>query len=92
MPTARILMLILSGVVVKNLPANAGDTRDTGSVPGLGRSPGVGNGTPLHHSCLENIMDRGAAKSQTVYGATKNQTHPSTYMYIVQIDQNKEKC
>ena len=77
------------GSVEKNPPANVGNL---GSVSGLGRSPGVGNGTPLHHSCLENIMDRGAAKSQTVYGATKNQTHPSTYMYIVQIDQNKEKC
>ena len=79
-------------LVVKNVLAHAKDEQDIGLIPGLGRSPGVGNGTPLHHSCLENIMDRGAAKSQTVYGATKNQTHPSTYMYIVQIDQNKEKC
>ena len=51
------------GAVVKNLPANARDARDTGLIPGLGRPPGVGNGTPLQHSCLENIMDRGAAKS-----------------------------
>ena len=46
--------------MVTNLPANAGDTKDTGSIPGLGRSPGGGNGNPLQHSCLENPMDRGA--------------------------------
>ena len=45
--------------MVKNLPANAGDTRDLGSIPELGRSPGEGNGNPLHYSCLENSMDRG---------------------------------
>ena len=46
--------------MVKNLPANAEDMRDLGSIPGLGRSPGVGNGNPLQYSCLENPMDRGA--------------------------------
>ena len=46
--------------VVKNLPANAGDARDVGSIPGLGRSPGGGNGNPLQYSCLENPTDRGA--------------------------------
>ena len=46
--------------MVKNLPANAGDARDTGSTPGSGRSPEVGNGNPLQYSCLENFMDRGA--------------------------------
>ena len=45
------------GAVVKNLPANAGDTGDVGSVPGSGRSPGVGNGNLLQYSCLENSMD-----------------------------------
>ena len=45
------------GSVVKNLPANAGDT---GSIPGWGRSPGVGNGNPLQYFCLENPMDRAA--------------------------------
>ena len=45
--------------MVKNTPANGGDTGDVGSIPGLGRSPGVGNGNPLHHSCLEKSMDRG---------------------------------
>ena len=47
-------------LVVKNPPANAGDIRDSGSIPGLGRSPGVGNGNLLHYSYLENSMDRGA--------------------------------
>ena len=46
-------------LVVKNPPANAGDLRDAGSVPGLGRSPGEGRGNPLQYSCLENPMDRG---------------------------------
>ena len=46
--------------MVKNLPDNAGDTGNAGPVPGLGRSPGVGNGNPLQYSCLENPMDRGA--------------------------------
>ena len=47
------------GLVVKKLPANAGDIRDTGSVPGSGRSPGGGHGNPLQFSCLENPIDRG---------------------------------
>ena len=53
---------ILGGfcIAVKNLPANAGDIRELGSVPGLGRSPGGGHGNPFHYSCLENPMDRGA--------------------------------
>ena len=46
------------GSVVKNPPANAGDTEDLGLIPGLERSPGVGNGNPLQYSCLENSMDR----------------------------------
>jgi len=45
--------------MVKNTPANAGDVRDEGSIPGLGRSPGGGNGNPLH-SCLGNPTERGA--------------------------------
>ena len=48
------------GKVVKNLPANAGGIRDSGSIPGSGRCPGGGNRNPLQHSCLENPMDRGA--------------------------------
>ena len=49
-----------TGLVVKNLLASAGDTGDSGSIPGSGRSPGGGNGIPLQHSCLENPMNRGA--------------------------------
>ena len=47
-------------LVVKNPPANAGDIRDAGSIPGLRRSPRRGNGNPLQYSCLKNPMDRGA--------------------------------
>ena len=47
-------------LVVKNPPANAGDVKDTGSTPRLGRSPGGGHGNPLQYSCRENLMDRGA--------------------------------
>ena len=47
-------------LVVKNLPANAGDVGDSGLIPGSGRSPGGGNGNLLQYSCLENPMDRGA--------------------------------
>ena len=42
------------------MPANAGDAEDTGSMPGSGRSPGVGNGNPIQYSCLENPVDTGA--------------------------------
>ena len=59
--------------LVKNLPANAGYARDTGSVPGLGRSPRVGNGNRPQNSCLENPMDRGAWWA-TVRGATESDT------------------
>ena len=48
------------GVVVKNPPANAGDARDVGLIPGSGRSPGGGNGNLLQYSCLQNSIDRGA--------------------------------
>ena len=56
--------------VVKNPPANAGDARDEGLIPGLGRSPGIGNGNPLQYSCLENYMDRGAWRA-TVHRVTR---------------------
>ena len=46
--------------MVKNLPASAEDSRDTGLIPELGRSPRVGNGNQLQYFCLENSMDRGA--------------------------------
>ena len=60
-------------LVVKNPPANAGDTRDLGLIPGLGRSPGGGNSNLFQYSCLENPMDRGAWQA-TAHGFTKNQT------------------
>ena len=44
---------------MKNQPANAGNTKDLSSIPGLGRSPGGGNGNPLQYSCLVNAVDRG---------------------------------
>ena len=47
------------GTVVNYPHASVGDVRDTGSIPGLGRSPGVGHGNALQYSCLENPMDRG---------------------------------
>ena len=60
-------------LVAKNLPANAGDVKDMGSIPGSGGSPGGGNGNPLQCSCLENPMDRGAWQA-TVHRVTKSQT------------------
>ena len=58
------------GSVVKNPPANTGDS---GLIPGSGGTPGEGNGNPLQYSCLGNPMDRGAWQA-TVYGVTKSQT------------------
>ena len=60
-------------LVVKNLPANAGDTREADLIPELGRSPGGGHGNPLQHSCLENPMDRGAWRA-TIHMVTKSWT------------------
>ena len=62
-----------SGAVVKNLPANTGDARVVGLIPGSGRSSGVGNGNPLHFYCLRNSMDRGVWWS-IVQGVAKNRT------------------
>ena len=70
---------------VNNLPANAGDTRDVGFIPGSGRSPGVGNGNPLQCSCLENFMDRGVWQA-TVHGVAKCWTQLSTHRYAALID------
>ena len=57
-------------LVVKNMPANAGNIRDTGSIPGLGRSPGGGHGNPIQYSYLENPMDR-EAKQVPVHGSQR---------------------
>ena len=59
--TRRASQVVL---VVKNPPANAGDVRDVGSIPGLGRSLGGGHGNPFLYSCLENPMDRGPGRLQ----------------------------
>ena len=59
--------------MVKNPPANAGDTGDRGSVPGSGRSSGEGNDNPLQYSFLGNSMDRGAWRA-TVHGVAKSRT------------------
>ena len=68
------------GSVVKNLPAKAGEIIDVGSIPGLGRYPGGGNGNPLQYSCLENPMDKGAWWV-TVHGVANSQTRLSTHTY-----------
>ena len=59
-------------LVVKNLPANAGDIRDVGSIPGLGRSPGGGHVNPPQYSCLESPLHRGAWRA-IVHGVAKSQ-------------------
>ena len=64
--------------MVKNLPANAGDRADVGSIRGSGRSIERGNGNPFQYSCLENSMDRGAGLA-TVHGVAKNQTQLSLH-------------
>ena len=66
-------LIDLASGPVKNLPANAGDVGDVGSIPGSGRSPGGGNGNPLQYSCLKNPNDRGAWQA-TVHRAAKSQT------------------
>ena len=71
-----LLCLNPSGTMINNLPASAGDTRDVGSIPGQGRSPGVGNGSPLQYSFLENSTDIGAWQA-TVHRVTKSWTRLS---------------
>ena len=60
-------------LVVKSPPAKAGDVRDTGSIPGFGKSLGGGIGNPLQYSCLKNSVDRGAWWA-TVHGVAKSKT------------------
>ena len=60
-------------LVVKNLPADEGDARNVGLIPGSGRFPGGGNGNPLQYSCAENPMDRGAWRA-AVHGITQSWT------------------
>ena len=68
--------------VVKNLPANWGDTSDTGLISGSGRSLGVGNSNPLQYSCLENFRDRGAWQA-IVHWVTKNHMWQKCGIYII---------
>jgi len=68
--------------VVKNLPANGGNTGDSGSMPRPGRSPGGGNSYPLQYSCLGNLMDRGAWWD-AVHGAAKS---------WMQLNNSNNKC
>ena len=72
------------GPVVKKPPSNAGDARDTGSIHGLGRSPGVGNDNPLQYSYLEDPIDRGAWQA-TVHGVSKSRTRLSTHIHTQEI-------
>ena len=87
-PTSVLILQV--ALVIKNLPANAGDVRDTGSIPASGRSLGRGHGNSLQYSCLENPTDRGAWQA-TVHGITQSwtqmkrlsthtQSHSKTYI------------
>ena len=88
----RILLFILHTVVcfwvsqvvlmVKNPPANAGDLRDMGSIPGSGRSPGGGHGNPLKYSSLENPMDRGAWQARPI--GSQRVRHDSSNLALTQ--------
>ena len=78
--------------MVKYLAANAGDTGDMSSIPGLGRSPGVGKGDRFQYSCLRNPMDRGAWQA-TVYEVTESDMteHICTFI-ITQKWQQSNEC
>ena len=69
-PDSKMSLGFLGDSVVKNPPASAGDSGDMGSIPGLRRSPGEGNGNPLQYSCLGNPMDRGAWWA-AIYGSQR---------------------
>ena len=69
-------------LMVKNLPINAGDSRDVSSIPGLGRSLGVGNSNPFQYSCLGNPMDRGAWWAQRVHSVAELDMTKHTYIHM----------
>ena len=69
-------------LVLKNLPANAGDAREVGSIPGSGRSPGGGHGNPLQYSCLGNPMDRGAWQATVLRVAKSRQDLAKDTVYL----------
>ena len=82
--TEMVLRVSQVALVVKNPPANAGDIRDIGSIPGLGRSPGGGHGNPFQYSCLANPHGQRGAWWATVHKVTKSQTQLkrlSTHMH-----------
>ena len=76
--------------MIKNLPANAGTAGDLDSIPGLGSSPGRGNGNLLQYSCLENPMDRGAWQG-TVYVVSKSWTRLSKEQRVTKINKKEEE-
>ena len=79
-------------LVVKNPPANVGDVKDVGSIPGSGRSPEGGHSNPFQYSCLENPIDRGpwwatghmVTKSQTRLKELNTRTHSHTHTHMLQ--------
>ena len=72
-------------LVVRNLPASAGDVRDNSSIPGSGRSPGGGHGSPLQYSCLENPMDNGAWQA-TIHRVAELDTTTATEQVCTQVN------
>ena len=81
----QVIIVYMGLLVVKKLPADAGNIRDVSSIPGSGRSPGEGNGNRLQYSCLENPMDRRAQQAM-VHSVAKNQTQLkwlSTHAHII---------
>ena len=80
--TVKTQLSFPGGSVVKNLLVNAGDARDAGLIPGRGRATGGGNGNPLHYSCLENSMDRGAWWV-IVLGVAKSRTRLSDTVSVL---------
>ena len=85
-----LLFGLPSGSVVKNLPANTGDTRDVGSILGSGRSPGEGNGNPFQYSCLGNPMD-GRAWKAAVHGVAEGRTWLSEFTFTFHFDALEEE-
>ena len=76
----HLSLSVWSGAGVNNPPVNAGDARDTGSIPGSGRSPRGGNVNLLQYSCLENPTDRGVGQAR-VHGVTKSQIRLGTHKH-----------
>ena len=70
-------------LAVENLPADAGNIRGVGSIPGSGRSPGVGNGNPLQYSCLENLREPSRLQSMRSQRVGNNCTHTHTHTHRI---------